>query len=77
MPVTITSEEYNRLLQNEVQLQKYKMLCQKKTLELKRVHDQLSQYKRQALKRSGQVDEQDSSIPDLPDTPNVKKNPIY
>lgn len=63
--------EYNRLLQNEVQLKKYKELCEKKAAELKRVHSQLFHYKKQALKGSGQSDEQESSIPGM-DAPNVK-----
>lgn len=70
--ITISTDEYKRLQQNEVQLQKYKVLCEKKAKELKRVNTQLSYYRKQANKRSGQMDNEDSSLPGEPDSPNVK-----
>lgn len=49
--ITITREEYARLLRIEVQLMKYKELCEKKTKQLKELQSQVAHYKKQAAKR--------------------------
>lgn len=57
--ITISNEEYLRLLNNEIQLTKYKGICQKKSSEIKRLQDQLSYYKKCSLKTT---EAQDNSI---------------
>lgn len=69
--VTISAAEYNRLLQNEIQLQKYKQLCEKKAKEMQRIQDKLFYYKNQALKRTQRNHETEPSMPES-DAPNVK-----
>ena len=70
---TITAEEYNRLLQSEIQLNKYKGLCVKKAKEIKHLQDQVYRLKRKELKGSnGLGGDEDEDISLLPDT-NVNK----
>ncbi|XP_055306538.1 uncharacterized protein LOC129570841, partial [Sitodiplosis mosellana] len=47
----ISALEYNRYLQLEIQLQKYKGLCEKKAKEIKHLQDQVARLKRKELKR--------------------------
>lgn len=61
--ITITSDEYSRLLQNEVKLIKFETLCQKKAVEVKRLQDQVAHYKRQAMKNASNVEIIDSETP--------------
>lgn len=44
----IDAVTYNRYLQQEMQLNKYKLICEKKAKEIKRLQDQVAYYKRQA-----------------------------
>lgn len=49
---TISSSEYNRYLQLEAQLDKYKSICAQKSKEIKRLQDQVSHFKRKENKLS-------------------------
>lgn len=67
--IMISSAEYSRLLQNEIQLikhkeqlNKYKGLCQNKSSEIKRLQDKVIYYKRQAYKHSSE----DQNNPETP-----------
>lgn len=57
-------------------LTKYKDLCEKKAVELKRVHKQLFYYKNKAFKRSGCDDELEIDSGDTSDDLNVKIHPL-
>ena len=57
--------EYNRFLQLEVQLQKYKGLCEKKAKEIKHLQDQVARLKRKEMKRSAVEPELDDSTTDV------------
>ena len=60
--ITISSEEYARLLKNEVQLVKYKGLVQNKSSEIKRLQDLLNYYKRKANRQcDNKPDEKDDT----------------
>lgn len=69
--VQITASEYNRFLQLEVLLNKYKGLCEKKGKQIKQLQDQVARYKRKGLKRSG--DEHESADSIIADGTDVKK----
>lgn len=71
----VTATEYNRFLQLEIQLNKYKGLWEKKSKELKRLQDQLAYYKRKDFKRHGEIPESDESI--KADTPIVNKKIVF
>lgn len=59
-------------MQLEVQLQKYKKLCEKKAKEVKHLQDQVSRLKRKEFKRSGvELEPDDSSM--AADVTKVKK----
>lgn len=47
--MNIFVEDYDRFLKQEIQLIKFKESCQKKSAELKRLHDQLAYFKKQVL----------------------------
>lgn len=44
--ISISCEEYSRLLKSNVQLIKYKELCQTKSSEIKRLQDQVGYFKK-------------------------------
>lgn len=54
--VEISAGEYKRLLDQEIQLMKYKDMCTKKAVENKRLQDKLAYYKKQ-YKKSEDADE--------------------
>lgn len=60
--ITIGSDEYTRLLKQEIQLIKYKETCQAKAVEVKRLQTQLAYFKKQiSMLRKNQKDEHDDS----------------
>lgn len=61
--ITISSDEYSRLLQNEVKLIKFTELCQTKASEIKRLQDQLAYFKRQAMRKNSCGDTGDPQVP--------------
>lgn len=67
----IPASEYNQFLQLEIQLNKYKGLCEKKAKEIKNLQDQVARYKRRELKRSDDVHEHDDTV--LAPEPKVTK----
>lgn len=69
--VTISSSEYNRLLQQEVQLMKYKKICERKSAELKRLRDKLY-YIEKKFGVDSTSSEQDQTV--LNNPINVKNN---
>lgn len=64
--------EYNRLLQAEVQLNKYKGLCERKAKEIKNLQDQVARLKRKELKRAGDLNEVDETM--VTDMAKVNRN---
>lgn len=56
----------------EVQLNKYKVLCETKAKEIKKLRDQMARLKRKELKRSGDTDDVLTTA-DEPMTANVNK----
>lgn len=69
----ITLTEYNRYLQMEVQLIKYKVLCERKAKEIKSLQDQVARYKRKEMKRTSELPQPEDST--TSNVPNV--NRIY
>lgn len=68
----ITAHEYNRLLQAEIQLNKYKGLCEKKAKEIKNLQDLVARLKRKELKRNAETEnENEESI--MADVAQVNK----
>lgn len=60
--VIVFTDEYARLLKQEVQLIQYKESCNAKALELKRLQDQLSYFKKQiSMLRNKQMNDQDDA----------------
>lgn len=64
--INISCTEYARLLHNDVQLMKYKETCNSKSNEIRKLHVQLSYYKRQAMKRN-------SEVPDEPEHADLQE----
>lgn len=64
--------DYNRFLQLEAQLTKYKFLCAEKLNEIKRLKDQIARYKRKESKLSDVEPEQENSMM-FADETNVKR----
>lgn len=57
--ITISSTEYFRLINNDVQLIKYKTICTNKANEIKILRTQLAYFKKQAMKRKSEVPQGD------------------
>lgn len=67
--MVISAEEYSRLLKQEIQLIKYKESCQQKSVEVKRLQDQVIYLKKQVLRRKLQAEH--------PDDPENKKQHVF
>lgn len=61
--ITISSEEYSRLLQNEIKIMKFKEQCQTKASEIKKLQDQVAYFKRQTMIKNSCGDTDDSQVP--------------